>query len=140
MSKRFDQELGELRQQLLTMGAMAEQMVHDTLTALMERDMNHFDAVAQTEDKMDMLQRAIDEDTIKLIGVYTPVAADLRVLLMTTRIAAELERIGDKTMDIRFYAKTLFKEAPLKPLVDIPRMADIAMRIACLPSGPPPSM
>jgi phosphate transport system protein len=129
MRKRFDQELKQLREKLLVMGATAEQMVRGTLDMLVRRDLALFDAVKLAEDRMDMLQREIDEDTVRLIGVYTPVAADLRSLLMTTRIAAELERIADKTMDIGFYAKTLFKEPPLKPLIDIPRMAEIVMQM-----------
>ena len=126
MSKVFDAELDTLKRKLLTMGAMAEKMVRDTTAMLIERDLARFDPVAQAEEGMDALQREIDEDTVRLIGIFTPVAADLRGLLMTTRIAAELERIADKTVDIGFYAKTLFKEPPLKPLIDIPRMAEIA--------------
>jgi len=129
MRKRFDQELNQLREKLLVMGATAEQMLHGTLDTLVRRDLDLFIPVNLAEDKMDMLQREIDEDTVRLIGVYTPVAADLRTLLMTMRISAELERIADKTMDIGFYAKTLFKEPPLKPLIDIPRMAEIAMQM-----------
>jgi len=129
MRNRFDQELRRLREKLLVMGATAEQMLHGTLNMLVQRDLGLFAPVQNAEDRMDMLQREIDDDTVRLISVYTPVAADLRVLLMTTRITAELERIGDKTMDIGFYAKTLFKEPPLKPLVDIPRMAEIAMQM-----------
>lgn len=126
MSKLLTQELDALRRKLLAMGALAEKMVRDTTAMLIKRDLAIFDPVRQAEDGMDAMQREIDEETIRLIGVYTPVAADLRSLLMTTRIAAELERIADQTMDIGFYAKTLFKEPPLKPLVDIPRMAGIA--------------
>ena len=125
MSKQFDLELETLRRKLLTMGAMAEKMVHDTTAMLVDRDMAIFEPVRKAEDSMDALQREIDEDAVRLIGVYTPVAADLRSLLMATRITAELERIADQTMDIGFYAKTLFKEPPLKPLIDIPRMAEI---------------
>lgn len=126
MPKQFDHELDTLRRKLLTMGALAEKMVRDTTTMLIERDMAIFEPVKKAEDSMDALQREIDEDSVRLISVYTPVAADLRSLLVTTRITAELERIADKTMDIGFYAKTLFKEPPLKPLINIPRMSEIA--------------
>lgn len=125
MPKQFDHELDALRRKLLTMGATAEKMVRDTTTMLVERDMAIFEPVKKAEDSMDALQRDIDEDAVRLISIYTPVASDLRCLMMATRITAELERIADKTMDIGFYAKTLFKEPPLKPLIDIPRMAEI---------------
>lgn len=126
MPRQFDNDLNRLKERLLTMAAMAERMIHDTLATMINWDMTLFEPVKQAEDKMDMLQREIDEDTVRMISVYSPVAADLRLLLMSTRIAAELERIGDKTMDIGFYAKTLFKEPQLKPLIDLPRMAEIA--------------
>lgn len=124
MSKLFDQDLNNLKEKLLTMAAIAEKMIHDTLETLIKRDLKLFDPVKEAEDKMDMLQRDIDEETVRMISIYTPVASDLRLLLMTTKISAELERIGDKAMDIGFYAKNMFKEPPLKPLVDLPRMAD----------------
>jgi len=129
MRKQFDQDLNSLNEKLLTMAAMAEKMIHDILETLVEPDFKLFDSVKQAEDKMDMLQREIDEDTVRMISVYTPVAADLRLLLMSTKISAELERIGDKAMDIGFYAKTLLKEPPLKPLVDLPLMAEKAINM-----------
>lgn len=125
MSKQFDHELDALRRKLLTMGAMAEQMVCDTTAMLIERNLAIFEPVIKAEDCMDALQRDLDEDSVRLISLYSPVAADLRGLLMATRITSELEKIADKTMDIGFYAKTLFKEPQLKPLIDIPKMADI---------------
>ncbi len=124
MSKQFDQDLNNLKEKLLTMAATAEKMIHDTLETLIERDLQLFEPAKQAEEKMDILQRDIDEETVRMISIYTPVASDLRFLLMTTKISAELERIGDKAMDIGFYAKNMFKEPPLKPLVDLPRMAE----------------
>jgi len=124
MSRQFDQDLNDLKEKLLTMAATAEKMIHDTLETLIQRDISIFEPVRQAEDKMDILQRNIDEETVQMISIYTPVASDLRLLLMTTKISAELERIGDKAMDIGFYAKNMFKEPPLKPLVDLPRMAE----------------
>ncbi|MDD5521642.1 MAG: phosphate signaling complex protein PhoU [Kiritimatiellae bacterium] len=129
MSKQLDQDLNRLKEKLLTMAAIAEKMIHDTITTLVQWDPDIFQPVIQAEEKMDMLQREIDEDTVRMISVYTPVASDLRLLLMTTRITAELERIADKTMDIGFYTKTLFKEAPLKPLIDMPHMAELSMNM-----------
>ncbi len=126
MPKQYDQDLNQLRENLLKMAATAELMIHDTATALVERDLNLFDPVKANEEKMDRWQCDVDEEAIRLIAVYTPVAADLRLLLMTTRIATELERIGDLAMDISFYAKTLFKEPPLHPFADLPRMANLA--------------
>jgi phosphate transport system protein len=127
MRKQFDQDLNRLKERLLTMAATAEQMTRDAIAALMSWDYSLFAPVEQNEEKMDAMQRELDEEVVRLIAVYTPVAADLRLLMMAARINAELERIGDKAIDIGFYAKTMLQERPIKPLVDLPRMADLAM-------------
>lgn len=127
MRKQFDQDLNRMKERLLTMAATAEQMIRDAIATLMSWDYSLFAPVETNEEKMDAMQREMDEEVIRLIAVYTPVAADLRLLMMATRINAELERIGDKAVDIGFYAKTMLKDRPIKPLVDLPRMADLAM-------------
>ena len=124
MPIRFDEDLGRLKARLLSMGALAGEMIDDTLAALESGDLALFKPVIETEETLDGLQRQIDEETIRLIGVYTPVAADLRFLLMVTRINAELERIGDETMNISFYTKRLLKEAPLRLPDTIRRMGE----------------
>lgn len=126
MPAQFDRDLNGLREKLLKMGAMAEQMTRDVISAVVDRQADLLDKVSQTEQFMDSLQNEIDEETVRLISVYTPVAGDLRILLASSRICAELERVGDQAMNIGFYAKTLLKEEPLKPLLDIPRLAELA--------------
>jgi len=124
MPRLFDNDLNRLRERLLAMGAMAERMIHHTVETVVKHDLNLFQPVRELEEKMDALQREIDEETIRLIGVYTPVASDLRLLLMTTRINAELERIGDQAMNIGFYTKNLLKEEPLKSVAGLPAMGE----------------
>lgn len=127
MPIRFDHDLNALCERLLKMGAMAEKMIHGTVATLTEWNIDRFEPVKVIEDKMDLTQREIDEETVRLIGVHTPVAYDLRLLLMISRITSELERIGDQTMNIGFYAATLLKQPKLKPLIDLPRMAEIVV-------------
>ena len=127
MRRQFDEDLNRLKERLLTMAATAEQMIRDTTNMLLEWNLALFEPVRTSETTMDKFQRDIDEETVRLIAVHTPVAGDLRLLLMVTRINAELEHIADHTMDIGFYAKTMFKGPPLKPLVDLPRMAETTM-------------
>ena len=126
MPKQFDRDLAELKKKLLVMGGNAEQMVHKAITALIERNESLLEDVRELERGMDRAQTEIDEDTVRLIGVYTPVAGDLRLLLMITRINAELERIGDQAFNVLKVFETLLREEPLKPLVDLPRMANTA--------------
>jgi len=129
MPRQFDHDLNGLKDRLLTMGALAEQMVHATTTTLVEWDMSLFEPVAEMENKVDQMQKDIDEETVRVISVYTPVASDLRFLLMVTRMTTAIERIGDQAMNIGFYAKTMLKHPPLKPLIDLPRMADMAAKM-----------
>jgi phosphate transport system protein len=126
--KRFDEELAKLNQKVLDMGALAEGMIRKTLAALIDRDPALVREVLEDEKRMDAFQVGIDNETVKLIGVYTPVAGNLRVLLMVTRINAELERIGDQAVAIchTYENLRLLEESPVKPLVDLPRMAAIA--------------
>jgi phosphate transport system protein len=125
MPKRFDEDLAALKQEVLSMGALTEGMVRKTIAALVDRDPALIRGVLDDEERMDVFQRAIDNETVRLIGVYTPVAGDLRVLLMITRINAELERCADLAVSICYSYENLklIEEAPLKPLVDLPRMA-----------------
>jgi len=127
MPKQFDHDQNALTEKVLKMGGLTERMIHDTTRILVEWDLGHFEAVAAAEETVDALQREIDEEMVRMISVYTPVASDLRTLLMVTRITAELERIGDQSMNICFYAKELLKQPPLRRLVTIPMMAEISM-------------
>ncbi len=129
MPRRFDNDMTELKKKLMAMGAVAEEMIHQTITVLVERDERLVKEVRAAEKKMNAFQREIDEETIRLIAVHTPVATDLRLLLMTTRINAELERIGDQANNIARTSKHFLKEPPLKPLVDLPRMAQLAQEM-----------
>jgi phosphate transport system protein len=126
MPKRFDEDLAKLKQQLLDMGALAERMINKAIRMLVQRDAALIAQIKQDEDRMDQYERDIDTETVRLISVFTPVAGDLRVLLMVTRINAMLERVGDQTVNICHGCEDLIKQAPLKPLVDLPRMARIA--------------
>lgn len=131
MPKRFDEDLGRLKEGVLAMGALAEGMIRKTVVALIDRNAGLIREVLEDEKRMDVFQRDIDTETVRLIGMYTPVAGDLRVLLMVTRINAELERIGDQTVTIchSYENLRLLEEPPLKPLVDLPRMAAIAQEM-----------
>jgi phosphate transport system protein len=126
MPKQFDHDVLNLKKRLLAMGALAEEMIHLTISMLVDRNESLISEVRAAEERLDRLQREIDDETIRLIAVYTPVAARLRLLLMTTRINAELERIGDQAQNICRAYRHVLKEPPLKPFVDLPRMAHLA--------------
>lgn len=126
MELHFDQELAQLKDTLLRMAAMAEQSVALALKALVARD----DALARRVDaddaNLDKMEMEIDEMCASLIALRQPKATDLRFILMVMKIGGELERIGDQAVSIAHRALSLNQEPVLKPLVDVPRMADHA--------------
>ncbi|MGD0015926.1 MAG: phosphate signaling complex protein PhoU [Verrucomicrobiia bacterium] len=126
MELHFDQELVQVRESLLRLSALAEQSVAKGLKALVQRDASLAHQVDADDTTLDQLEMEIDERCIELIALRQPKARDLRLLVMTMRIATELERIGDQAVNIAHSAEELIKEPPLKPLVDIPRMAEIS--------------
>lgn len=129
MPKHFDEALSELKSRILLMAATAERMIDESIRAIMNWDLNGFESLNEAEDRMDAFQREIDEETIRLISVFTPVAGNLRFLLMVTRINAELERIADQIMNISFYSRQMMQAKPIRPLVGIPNMAEKAQHM-----------
>lgn len=126
MPLRFDQEMAQLMEQLQQMGMLAERMTHTVVRTLVERNKDLLQQVGEDESKMDALQVAVDDRTVQMMSVYTPVAADLRLLLMVGRVNGELERVGDQAVNISHIVEDLLIAEPLKPMEDIPRAAAIA--------------
>jgi len=125
-TRQFDKELGELKTRLLTMAEVAARMTDQAITALADRDEAIARHIPAFEQDVNRMQLEIDENVITLLATHQPVAADLRFLLAATRINSELERIGDLAVNISQNAHTLLQQPPLKPLIDIPRMAQSA--------------
>jgi len=129
MPKKFDQELAVLRKQVLKMGDTAEAMVRSAMQALVDRDEKPIQEVLRWEEEMDSLQVAIDDQVVRLIVTHAPVAQDLRFLLMVARINSELERVGDQAVNICENVQLLLGVPPLKPLVDLPKMSELAQQM-----------
>ncbi len=126
MELHFDQELAQLKQELLRMSSLAEQSLAEALKAVVQRNSALADQVDARDNDLDKLQMEIDENSIRLIALRQPKARDLRFIIMTMKIAAELERIGDQSVNIAHRGVELNREPLLKPLVDIPLMAEKA--------------
>jgi phosphate transport system protein len=113
--KAFDAELNELKTRIASMGGIAEGMVGDAMDALKTRDIDLASAVRATDQQLDVLQRDIEESAILLIARRQPMAIDLRDVVATIRIAADLERIGD-------LAKNIAKRSmAIQPATQFPR-------------------
>jgi len=126
MERHFDQELAELKEALLRMASLAEQSVAQSLKALVQRDDALARKVHADDNELDQLQIEVDDRCIKLLAMRQPMAKDLRFIAMAMKICTDLERIGDQSVNIAHRTEELNKEPLLKPLIDIPRMADIA--------------
>jgi phosphate transport system protein len=122
--KEYESELKRLREQILYMGAKVEEMIALTMRALVERD----DELARRMIEFDHVINRLEVDTdglcLKILARRQPVASDLRFITSALKIVTDLERIGDLGVNIAERVIELNQEPPLKPYVDLPRMAE----------------
>ena len=123
----FDEELSELRKLIAQMGGLAEDQFGKSIEALSRSDKKLADLVIAADDKMDKLEKDVEERAIKLIAKRQPMASDLRAIIVAIRISSDLERIGDLSKNIA--KRTLAVDDPLPRSVNvgINRMAELAM-------------
>jgi phosphate transport system protein len=125
----FEFELQALKNRLLSMGALVEDRVHQAIVALMERRPDAAEKIIAGDDEVNELQIEIDDRCLKLIALQQPMASDLRLITAAMKINADLERIGDQAVNIAQNAVKILEHPPLKPLIDIPRMAEAAEKM-----------
>ncbi len=111
------------------MAAIAEQMIQSMNSVLIDRAEELLGKIYENEKSLDRIQKEIDEETIRLIGVHTPVAGDLRLLLMMARINAEIERIGDKIVDIGHFVENFLQAKPTRDVIDFTHVANVTERM-----------
>ncbi len=126
MERHFDQQLAALKERLLHMGGRAEAIVHKSVEAVKRRDAELAREVFADDKLVDQLEIELDERSISLLALRQPMAVDLRFITSALKITNDLERVGDHAVNIAGSALRLAGEPPLKPLVDIPRMAELA--------------
>ncbi|PYV12736.1 MAG: phosphate transport system regulatory protein PhoU [Acidobacteria bacterium] len=129
MTRHFDDQIQDLEQKLVVMGRLAESMVEAALRTLIERDERLCQEVHRKEREVNELQIEIDDRAVKLTALQQPVATDVRFLFMASRIATELERIGDQAVNICQNAHHVLNAPPMKPIIDLPMMGDIAQKM-----------
>jgi phosphate transport system protein len=126
MQRHFDEKIQELLEKLVRMGRLAESMIQLALRGLVERNETFTEEVHRKEEEVNTLQLEIDDAAVKLTALQQPVGSDVRFLFMASRIASDLERIADQAVNICQNTLTVLKAPQLKPLVDLPRMGEIA--------------
>jgi phosphate transport system protein len=121
----FRRALKELRADLVEMGEKTEEMIRKSLQALVERDAKLAQEVIDMDDVVDEMDLSIETKCIELIATQQPMAKDLRFISTALKIITDVERIGDYAVDVARKAIILAPLPPLKPYVDIPKMAEL---------------
>ena len=125
----FQEELQQLKTRLLEMGGLAEDRVRSIVQALVDRNAATVDRVLSGDGPINQLHIEIDSRCFKLLALHQPMAVDLRAIVSAVKINTDLERVGDLAINIAEAVKRYMRHPPVKELIDIPRMADIAQRM-----------
>jgi phosphate transport system protein len=124
--RHFQDELDALKERLLSMGGLAEERVRESVRGLVDRDHALLDGVLGGDEPINDLHMEVDDRCFKLLALHQPMAADLRVIVAAVKINTDLERVGDLAVNIGEAGKRYLQHPPVKPLIDIPRMGDLA--------------
>ncbi|HZI93090.1 MAG TPA: phosphate signaling complex protein PhoU [Patescibacteria group bacterium] len=132
LERHFEKELDRLKEALLRLGSKAERAIEESMRALTKRDADLAREIMARDEELDQLELEADQICTDLLALRQPIARDLRFIIMALKIAPELERIGDLAGNIAERAMELAEEPPLKPLIDVQRMASIAREMVRL--------
>ncbi len=126
MQRHFDEQMQDLMKKLVHMGRLAESMIQMALRCLVQHKDEMIGEVMEREEEVNELQIQIDDRALKLTALQQPVGGDVRFMFMASRIATELERVADQAVNVCQNTRYILKAPPLKPLIDLPRMGEVA--------------
>jgi|RhiMetdeSRZDD1v2_1073273.scaffolds.fasta_scaffold71325_4 phosphate transport system protein len=130
MHRHFEDQLEEIKERMLFMSSLVEKAIHTSLEALNHRDESQAtQVIADMEPQINELHLELDDRALQLLALQQPMAVDLRFITGTIKINSDLERMGDQAVNIAQRALSLVAQPALKPLIDIPHMADIAEKM-----------
>jgi phosphate transport system protein len=124
--RHFQEQLEFLKTRLLAMGGLAEERVRRAVAALVERDTGALDDILDGDEPLNQFHVELDGIAFRLLALHQPMAVDLRAIVAALKINSDLERVGDLAVNIAQAGKLYLRFPPVKPLVDLPRMGDIA--------------
>jgi phosphate transport system protein len=127
--RHFQEDLDALKERLLAMGGLAEERVREAVHGVKDREPGAIEAVLTGDEPINDLHMEIDDRCFKLLALHQPMAADLRVIVAAVKINTDLERVGDLAVNIGEAGKRYLQHPPVKPLIDIPRMGDLAQKM-----------
>ncbi|MBU4482463.1 phosphate signaling complex protein PhoU [Patescibacteria group bacterium] len=129
MKRQFDEDLKKLNTDILKMATLAEEAIFKSIESLKNRDKELAQFVIQEDKKVDELELTVEETAIDLLALKQPLARDLRFITTGMKINAELERIADLAVNIAQRVLELADKPILKPLIDIPKLTDVARKM-----------
>jgi len=129
MGRHFDEELKEVKEKLIRMASLVEESIAQSIQGLKEEREDLPREVLRREDEVNRLDVEVDSLGLKLLALKQPMAVDLRFISSVLRIGRDLERMGDLAVNIAERTLDLIRLPRLKPLIDIPRMADAAQKM-----------
>lgn len=128
MTTVLEDKIAALKQQLFTMAGIVEEMIGNSVKALVNKDPALAkQVIGPDEDRVNRLEIENEDAAINLVALYQPEASNLRMLAMVIKINNDLERLGDHAVNIAQAAQFLMTKPAVKPLVDIPKMAEHAI-------------
>lgn len=129
MKRYFDDDLKKLNIDILKMAALVEVAIFRSIEALKNRDKELAEYVIKNDQEIDEMELTIEENAIDLLALRQPLARDLRFITTGMKINAELERIADLAVNIAQRVLEIVDKPILKPLIDIPKLNDIARKM-----------
>ncbi|MDR0310635.1 MAG: phosphate signaling complex protein PhoU [Acidobacteriota bacterium] len=127
--RRFEVEMNDLKNRLMDMSGLVQEMIKTAIFGLVNRDSKLFSMVFSLEKEVNIQEIVVDDKCLKLIALNQPVSGDLRFITSAMKINSDLERMADEAVNISGRAVNLLKYPELKPLVDIPKMSDIVQQM-----------
>ena len=124
--RHFQDELEALQARLLEMGGLAEERVRAAVQSIVARDAHVIDRVMKGDEPINALHIEIDDRCFRLLALHQPMATDLRAIVAAVKINTDLERVGDLAVNIAEAAQRYVSHPPVKQLIDIPEMGNIA--------------
>jgi phosphate transport system protein len=130
MHRHFEEQLDQLKERMLYMGSLVERAVHLCVESLnLRNEVLATQVIAEIEPQINELHIELDERALRLLALQQPMAMDLRVITSTMKINSDLERMGDQAVNIAERALSILSQPLLKPLIDIPRMAQLTEKM-----------
>ena len=129
MPSQKDQELEKIKERILKMGGFVEDAIRKSIKALVERDRDLALQVIDNDAIVNNYDVEIEEECIRFLAIWQPTGSNLRFVTTAIKIITDLERMGDLAVDVCERSVELLDEPPLKPYIDIPRMAEAAQKM-----------